>query len=294
MPVSPHKVLYIEDDEGDLVRMMDGIDSSLFEIVGEIYGDRALATLDSDKTKRVIRAVLLDAGVLLDPQTQLPQPLQGADVARRVREVRPDLPLFAVSWFRKGGLNVPVDGVYPKATLFVSPATFRDLEEALLDAVSRMEVTSYYPHDSGGSRWRTKWGQEYIEFRNNPNYSFEVPRLGQIARQDYDALADGVIGETYRKYRGTDSLKNVLIARRTVFATVFSHYSSHGGIAWREVSEFLGFKFPEDEVADENSMHEGLRNFMNECGIKWGNIINRSTALTDEEEWLRKEGFIPS
>lgn len=292
--MSPHKVLYIEDDESDLVRMRDGIDPSIFEIVGETYGERAIEILNSDKSKRAIKAVLLDAGELLDPETQLPQSLQGDDVARKVREVRPDLPLFAVSWFRHGRLTVSVDGVYPKVTLFASPATFKDLEEALVDAVSKMERTSYYPYDGGGARWRVKWGQEYIEFRNDPNFSFEEAKVGQLARQDYDALSDGLIGETYRRYRGTDNLKNVLIARRTVFAGVFSHYSNNGGIAWKEVSEFLGFKFPDDEMPDENSMHEGLRNFMNECGIKWGNIINRANALTEEEEWLKKEGFLPS
>ena len=292
--MSTHKVLYIEDDESDLVQMKNGIDPTNFEIVGETDGERAIEVLNSDKSKRVIRAVLLDAGELLDPQTKLPQPLQGDDVARRVRDLRPDLPLFAVSWFRQGRLSVPVDGVYPKATLFASPATFKDLEEALVDAISKMDRTSYYPYDGGGSRWRVKWGQEYIEFRNDPNFSFEESKVGQLARQDYDSLADGIVGETYRKYRGTDNLKNVLIARRTVFAGVFSHYSNNRGIAWKEVSEFLGFKFPDDEMPDENSMHEGLRNFMNECGIKWGNIINRANVLTEEEEWLKKEGFVPS
>lgn len=290
----PRKVLYIEDDEDDIKRIQQGIDPAKFEIVGEIYGAKSLEILEADKPSQMIKAVLLDAVELNDPVTQLPQFLQADEVARRIREIRPDVSIFAVSWFRQGGLKVPVDGVYPKATLFSSPETFKDLEEALGDAIRRTEETSFYPDDGGGKSWHQKWGEEYIEFRNNSNVENDEAKIGQRARQDYDLLSNNEISETYRKYRGIDSLKNILIARRVIFATVFSNYSSDNGVVWREVSSYLGFNFPVGEEAFDSEMHEGLRNFMNGCGIKWGNIINRSTLLKEEEAWLKAEEFLNS
>lgn len=290
----PRRVLYIEDDEDDIRQIQQGIDPTKFEIIGEIYGTKALEKLESDKSTQMIKAVLLDAVELNDPDTQLPQYLQADEVARKVRDIRPDVSIFAVSWFRQGGLKVPVDGVYPKSTLFSSPATFKDLEEALGDAIRRTEETSFYPDDGGGKSWQQKWGEEYIEFRNNPSFAAEEEKIGQRARQDYDFLSDNDLSETYRKYRGIDSLKNILIARRVIFAAVFSNYQNEKGVVWSDVSEFLGFRFPDGEEAFYSEMHEGLRNFMNGCGIKWGNIINRSTILKEEEAWLAKEEFLIS
>jgi hypothetical protein len=273
-------------------QMRHGIDSSRFELIGEIYGDRALEQLASDKEEQRIKAVLLDAVELNDPLTGLPQAFEPDEIARRIKEIRPGLPVFAVSWFRRGGLSVPVDGVYPKATLFKTPLTFRDLEEALDDAISIIEVSSFYPDDGGGASWKRRWGPEYIELRNSPGFASEQAAVGKRAREDYDILEDSEIGETYRKYRGADTLKNVLIARRVIFATVFACYKNDKGVIWREVSEFLKFDFPYDEGANEGEIHEGLRNLMNGCGIKWGNIINRSTLLDEEEAWLKLENFM--
>src|SRR5215216_266193 len=140
----PRKILYIEDDEADIKRMQGGIEPATFEIIGEIYGEKAIERLQSDKPHQTIKAILLDAVELKDPVTQLPQPFQGDELTRKIREIRPDLPIFAVSWFRRGGVNVPVDGVYPKTTLFTSPGTFKDLEEALNDAIHKIEMSTFY------------------------------------------------------------------------------------------------------------------------------------------------------
>lgn len=286
------KILYIEDDEGDIDLMRRGVDAAKFEVIGEIYGDRAISKLEADIADQTIKAVLLDAVDLKDPVTGLPQSLQADEIALKIKEIRPGLPVFAVSWFRRGGLSVPVDGVYPKTTLFTTPATFKDLEEALSDAILKMEVTSFYPDDGGGTSWRDRWGPKYIEFRNSANFHSEQITIGRRARQDYDLLVNASIGGTYRKYRGPDNLKNLLIVRRVIFATVFSCYGSDKGVVWREVSEFLGFEFPKDEEPSGGEMQGGLRTLMSDCGIKWGNIINRATLLREEEEWLREESFL--
>jgi hypothetical protein len=289
-----YKVLYIEDDQEDLERMIRGIDSAKFEIVGEIYGEKALARLGADKQASAFKAVLLDAVELKDPITNLPQVLQGDEIARKIREIKPHLPIFAVSWFRSGSVRAPVNGIYPKVTLFSSPNTFKDLEEALQDAILEMDMVSFYPDDGGGKQWKDRWGPEYTKFRNSPSFYQEEVKISQRANEDYELLEQtkNEIHETYRKYRGTDNLFNVLIARRVIFGTVFDLCKDEKGVPWKEVGEFLGFRFPSGQKANDTEMHEGLRNFMNECGIKWGHIINKGTILQEEEKWLKEEYFL--
>lgn len=279
----PHKVLYIEDDDNDFKRMQKEIDNKKFEIIEETYGDKAIGKVKEDKHK-IIKAILLDI-VLKDPKTNLSQRFQGDEVAHRIKEIRPEIPIIAVSW--QGRINAAINGYYPKETLFKVKGMFKGLEEALEDAIQQVEVTAFYPQDGGGKQWRDRWGREYIEFRNNTGFSNKIVEIEKAARQDYDLLNNGKIGETYRKYRGTDSLYNILIARRVIFAAAFASSISEKGtinnIVWDEVCTFLGF--------DEYDM-EGLKNFMHACGIKWGGILNKTTLLKEEEEWLKREHFL--
>jgi len=279
----PRKILYIEDDQIDIKKMIKEIDKNKFEILVEINGDEAIKKIQMDKHK-LIKAILLDIK-LIDRETKLFQRLQGDDIAREIKKIRPEMPIIAIS--RRGKINSSINGYYPKEVLFKLKSVFKDLEEALWDAIQKVEISEFYPEDGGAKQWQDRWGPEYIEFRNKPDFSSREAKVGNASRQDYDLLNDGKIRGTYRKYRGTDSLTNILIARRVIFAAAFASCIEEGGIikdiAWNDVCDFLGLKIDD---------WEGLKNLMYACGIKWGGIINRATLLKEEENWLKENSFL--
>lgn len=277
----PWKVLYIEDDKKEIELLRQEINQSMFEIVGEVYGDKAIQQIQDDKSK-TIKAVLLDIQ-LNDPSTTLPQKLSGEEVARRIKTERPEIPIFAVSGV--GNIRGFIKGYYRKENLFKSRNAMRDFEHALEESIYEAERTMYYPRASG-TKWLSRWGKEYIEFRNSPTFPNDERDIGEEAIKDFNQLENNQIKRTYRAHRGADNLTNVLIARRVICATVFN-FREH----WGDVSKFLNFS-PEDERLGRNDIDDGLRNFMNACGIAWGSITNRATLLKEEEQWLVENKFL--
>jgi len=106
----PRKVLYVEDNEGDIKIMKDMADSNKFEIIAETNGEKAIEIIQNDKLKH-IKAILLDLE-LLEPTTKLEQILQGDKVAKKIKEIRPEIPIFIVS--KHVGKEIPFIGCYPK------------------------------------------------------------------------------------------------------------------------------------------------------------------------------------
>lgn len=279
------KVLYIENDGGDIKRMQKGIDKNKFEIIGEIYGDKAIKRIKEDE-HRSIKAILLDID-LKNPKTKLPQKLQGNAIASKIKEITPEMPIIALS--KKGIINVAIAAYYPKEVLFEDKdrRTFKDLEDALDACIDKVEEKMYYPN-TAGKQWSLKWGKKYIEFMNNPKSPIEEKEIGSEALKDINLLDNMKIKNTYRRFRGTDTLWNVLIARRVIFAVFFNYEGD-----WGKVGNLLMFAAA-DEKLEENDIPDGLRNFMNACGIAWGAIANRGTLLREEVNWLIKEDYLSS
>jgi CheY-like chemotaxis protein len=276
-------VLYIEDDEKDIERMKKHIEGRKFEIIGVIYGEDAIKIIDKDRT---IEAVLLDV-YLKDPKTGLDQRLQGDRIAEKIREIRPEIPIIAVSVGHS--INTHIDGYFKKEEIF-EMGLFKQFEEYLEMLIKRMYESLYYPIDYGRA-WEKKWGPEYIKFRKDPRFQQKEVQIGDLAKDDYENLRQGKLNMTYRRYRGTDVLWNVLIARRVIFAAAFSTLPQENisGIDWEKVCQFLKF-VDKSGTPDTN----GLTNFMHACGIAWGGILNGNTLLEEEKEWLKGRGFVPS
>jgi CheY-like chemotaxis protein len=275
-------VLYIEDEEKDIERMKNLINSRKFEIIGENYGEEAIKIIDRDRT---IEAILLDI-YLKDPKTGLDQRLQGDRIAEKIREIRPEIPIIAVSIGHS--INTHIDGYFKKEEIF-EMGLFKQFEEYLEMLIKKMYESLYYPIDYG-TEWKRKWGREYIKFRRDPRFKVKEVQIGEIAKADYENLRQGRLKMTYRRYRGTDKLWNVLIARRVIFAAAFSTLprESISGIDLEKVCQFLNF-------VDESGAPKtnDLTNFMHACGIAWGGILNGNTLLEEEKEWLKANDFVP-
>jgi len=269
----PRKVLYVEDDEGDIKTMRDMIDSNKFEIIAETNGERAVEKIKNDKNK-LIKAILLDL-VLLEPGTNLEQKLQGDEVAKKIKEIRPEMPIFIVS--RYLGKEIPFIGCYPKEEIF-KPGGIKGLEEALEMAIYEMESKESSPLQVG-TKWKKKWERQWLDLKNDPNFSLIEKRIGREANRDMDLLENNKISGTYRSYRGADNLQNALIARRVIFGAYFN-FSEQENV-WDSVGDYL------------NMDDQGLKNFMHELGIAWGSIENRGTLLKEEEEWLKENEYLP-
>jgi CheY-like chemotaxis protein len=275
-------VLYIEDEEKDIEKMKKHIDKNKFEIIGEIYGENAIRIINEDRT---IDAVLLDI-YLKDPNTGLDQRLQGDMIAEEIRKIRPEIPIIAVSIGHS--ISAYIDGYYKKEELF-QMELFKEFQDYLEMLIKRMYESLYYPIQYG-KVWEKKWGPEYIKFRKDPRFKTMEAKIGEIAKTDYETLREGRLQMTYRKYRGTDKLWDVLIARRVIFAAAFYTLppGKISGIDWDKVCQFLKF-VDESEIPDTN----GLKNFMHACGIAWGGILTGNTLLEEEKEWLRVNNFVP-
>jgi CheY-like chemotaxis protein len=274
MPV--YKVLYVEDDESDIRLMQQGIDKKKFEIIAEVYGNKAVEKIKED-TEGNIKAVLLDIR-LIDPKTDSEQNWQGEEVLSKIRALKPEIPVIAVS-LDNAIAGADLQGYFPKKTLFKSKRNFRDLEETLSERIADAEKR-YYPPDGGGSEWQRRWGPEYIRFRNSNDFPSQEAEIGQEAWKDFELLSEKKI-ENYRRYRGTRSLRDVLIARRVIFADCFE-ICRKGEIDFDQVCEDLGYP---------REAFENLKNFMNACGIKWAGIRTGSALLEEEKKWLKDKGL---
>jgi len=269
----PRKVLYVEDNEGDIKIMKDMADSNKFEIIAETNGEKAIEIIKNDKHK-LIKAILLDLE-LLEPATNLKQKLQGKEVGKEIKEIRPEIPIFIVS--KHVGKEIPFIGCYPKEEIF-KPGGIKGLEDALEMAIYEMESKESSPLQVG-SKWKRKWERQWLDLKNDPNFSLIEKRIGEEANKDIDLLEKSEISGSYRSYRGADNIQNALIARRVIFATYFN-FSRQENI-WDSVCDYL------------NMDDQGLKNFMHELGIAWGSIVNRGTLLKEEEEWLKENGYLP-
>jgi len=268
----PRKVLYVEDDEGDIKTMKNMIDNNKFEIIAETNGEKAIEIIKNDKNK-LIKAILLDLE-LLKPGTNLGQKLQGDEVAKEIKKIRPEIPIFTVS--KHVGKKISFIGCYPKKEIF-KPGGIKGLEDALEIAIYDMESKMFSP-STVGTKWKEKWEKQWLDLKNNPNFSLIEKRISEEANKDMDLLKNNKISGTYRSYRGANNLENALIARRVIFATYF---------------KFFGQENVLDSVADYLNMDDqGLKNFMHELGIAWGSIENRGTLLKEEEEWLKENGYL--
>ena len=269
----PRKVLYVEDNEGDIKIMKDMADSNKFEIIAETNGEKAIEIIKNDKHKH-LKAILLDLE-LLEPATNLKQKLQGKEVGKEIKEIRPEIPIFIVS--KHVGKEIPFIGCYPKEEIF-KPGGIKGLEDALEMAIYEMESKESSPLQVG-SKWKRKWERQWLDLKNDPNFSLIEKRIGEEANKDMDLLENNKISGTYRSYRGAGNLQNALIARRVIFATYFNFFEQENVL---------------DSVADYLNMDDqGLKNFMHELGIAWGSIQTCGTLLKEEEEWLKENGYLP-
>lgn len=143
------------------------------------------------------------------------------------------------------------------------------------------------PADKGSKIWRTKWFAEYKTMKKRKDFFIQETRIGQLAREDFNYLNNSKILISYRKYRRTNLLQNILIARRVISASIFiNSLNNRGNIInteWEDVCFFLRF---------ERYNIEGLKNFAYNVGLKLSGVINYSTLLQEEIEWLRKNDFL--
>lgn len=276
-----YTILYIEDDKDDIDRMKRKVDQAKFQIFGVNHGDEAVSIIKGDRDKK-IKAVLLDVR-LTDPDTGFLQRKQGNTILSEIKEIRPEMPVFAISW--KSGISGLVNGYYPKTTLFGDKVLFKDFQKALEESINEVEGERYYPKDGGGKEWQEKWGPQYLRLRNDPSFQSEEQKIGDEARKDYDLLNGEEIKTKYSGFRNTGTLRDVLIIRRVIAAAAFSCMKKNKEIAWQEVSQFL-------RLSGEDL--ETLKDLMYICGIKWGNIITQSTLLEEEKRWLLENGFLRS
>ncbi len=141
---------------------------------------------------------------------------------------------------------------------------------------------NYYPQDGGTKVWKEKWAPEYVKFSNNPNFLDEEARIGELSRQDFDMLNNSRLAISYRKYRKT-GLRNILIARRVISASVFFNSLSEGVIMstdWEQLYDFLGLDM------------QGFKSYTFHTGLRLSGIINKNTLLKEEIVWNVQNEFI--
>jgi hypothetical protein len=277
------KILIIDDQISDKPRYEKCLGQWLkSHLVFQPFAQSAINYVQQD-TQREIIAVLLDLLLNRPDFAAEPQRLEngqelrgtegGCVVASIIKHIRPDLPIIAVS-VHPNPHDPNFYSFYPKEDLF-NRGMCGDLRDLLENFAINFLSAMYYP-SHWGKLWKEKWGPKYLRFRDDPNFPNREKKIGDEAKKDFEMLRNGQIRGSYRAFRTTRTLENVLIARRVLFASALSHLGRDGGIKWGDVCRFLGFDY------DQNA----LNNFMHSCGIAWGGILNRSTLLKEEIDWI--------
>ncbi|RYD64613.1 MAG: response regulator [Verrucomicrobiaceae bacterium] len=108
------QVLLVDDDVLLLIALEAGLDDDGYAVTRAINGNQAVQLLEADHHR--IRAIVTDI--------RMPGPLDGWDVARRARELVPDIPVIYITG--DSGHDFEHNGV-PESRLLEKPFSIAEL-----------------------------------------------------------------------------------------------------------------------------------------------------------------------
>ncbi len=257
------KIIYVEDSSADFAIMKKYIGDRA-ELKWAKSGEDALKLLESESYD----AIMIDLELL--NQDGLPQPVQGEELAEKVKERFPTVPIFIVSNYVKR--KIPFVGCYPKNDVFSLEGvkTLLGHIESAIYSRKRLASSPVAP----GIQWKRKWEAKWLEFKDREGELYER-KVSTAAEKDIDLLNSRRITGSYRAYRGSRTVFDVLVARR-VLCYAFIEFSRKSKSVWSGMESYLNM----DEA--------GIKNYMFEVGIAWGAILNGKTLLREEAEWIER------
>jgi len=255
------KVLYLEDEKEDFEKIRKKLENYDIELVWISNPIKAIEYLKNNK----VDAVFVDLE-LKDAQGKLLE-IQGEDFVKKVNRIFPDLPVFILSKYF--GKTISYLGCYSKGDILK-----RDADKLLihqLEEILKEKDIDFIP----SKQWKRKWGKKWEILRKSSDFERIIKKVEVEAEKDIDLLEKGELKESYRAYRTTKTLFDVLVSRRVLTYSYLKFYKKPG-IVWWYLEEFLNM--------EENA----IKNFFFEVGLAWGSILNGKTLLREEREWLEK------
>ena len=260
-------LLYLEDDEKDLKKIKQKLSQHNINIVWIKNPYEALEYLKNNK----VDAILVD--LELKDEKGYFYKLQGEDFVKKINELFPDMPIFILSKYL--GKSISYLGCYAKGDIINRDADkllIQQIEEKISKGINNTEEeVDFYP----SKQWKRKWESEWKKLKKSPNFHNIIRKIQKEAEKDIELLEKKGLNQSYRAYRTTKTLFDVLVSRR-VLAYSYTKFYREPGIVWWKLEEFL------------NMEESAIKNFFFEVGLAWGSIINGKTLLREEREWLQK------
>jgi CheY-like chemotaxis protein len=226
------RLLFVDDEEEWQRIIKSNLEPRGFVVLTEESGKQAIEIVRNDKSKE-IKAVLLD---WLMPN----QYLQGPGVLKHFLDIRPDLPVFALTGMPQKTAASKSELVKKAVEIRSTPGLkgyfVKDIEQGQLeedyDDVARSIQESVLQIEIILERIPRQWKRqsgyvdEYMKLRNSTNWDGIEKEIADDAERGIEGYRTGRIQQTLgtaypSKKDGHVDITTVLIARRIVIVTVW-------------------------------------------------------------------------